>query len=119
MRFKRLRNPLIALSAFFIVFTALGFSFQHPKDGLSNALGSAESSIVIVKKVDEVKAGDKIVAGAKVGESPVLGIVASVKDGSIELFLEKGIARSTPDEVSGKLLLVIPFVGYLFNAVGL
>lgn len=119
MNLKKLRTPLVALLIFVVVFMSLGFRFQHPKDGLSNALGSAESSIVIVRKVDEVKAGDKIVAAAKVGESPVLGIVASVKDGSIELFLEKGIARSTPDEVAGKLLIVIPFIGYLFNAFGL
>ena len=119
MFFKRLRIPLIALLVFIVAFLSLGFSVQHPKDGLNNALGTAESSIVIVRKIDQIKAGDKIVAQANVGESPVLGIVASVKDGSIELFLEKGIARSTPDKVSGRLILVIPFVGYLFNAIGL
>lgn len=119
MRLKRFRNGSIALLAFFIVFNSLGFSFQHPKDGLNNALGTAESSIVLVREVDKVKAGDKIVAAAKVGESPVLGIVASVENGSIELVLERSIARSTQDQVAGKLLLVIPFVGYLFNAVGL
>lgn len=119
MNIKRLQKPLIYLLLISVVFLSLGFRIQHPKNGLSNALGSAESSLVIVRQIDKVKAGDKIVAAAQVGESPVLGIVASVSDESIELFLENGIARTTQEKISGKLLIVIPFVGYIFNAIGL
>jgi hypothetical protein len=48
-----------------------------------------------------------------------LGIIASAEGGSLELILEKSVARTTPEDVSGKLVLVIPFVGYLLSVVGL
>lgn len=114
-----LKKPAIAIAIVAVVFFALGLRVEHPRAGLANAVGSAESSLVIVKKISEIKPGDKIVAGALVGKSPVLGMVATVENGSIELQIGNGIARSTPDRVSGKLVAVIPFVGYLFNAVGL
>lgn len=102
-----------------LVLFLFGFRVEHPKAGLANAVGSAQSSIVIVKKADNYVSGDKIVAHTLVGETPVLGIVASVTDGSIELILERSVARTTPDQVSGKLLFVIPFVGTVLGWVGL
>lgn len=119
MNLKRIQKPLIFLLLLSVIFLVLGFRVQHPKNGLSNALGSAESSLVIVRQTEEIKPGDKVVAAAQVGESPVLGIVATVSEDSIELHVENGIARTTQDKVSGKLLIVIPFVGYIFNAIGL
>jgi predicted ABC-type transport system involved in lysophospholipase L1 biosynthesis ATPase subunit len=119
MRSFNLKTTAIALAILIAVFFVFGLRVQHPRAGLGNAVGSAQSSLVIVKKVDEVKPGDKIVAGAQVGKSPVLGIVATIEKGSIELQIGSGIARSTQDRVAGKLLVVIPFVGLIFNAVGL
>ena len=102
----------------FILFL-FGFRLAHPQAGLSNALGSAQSSITLVKKADTYKSGDKVVAEAQVGKSPVLGIIASAEGGSLELILENSVARTTPEKVSGKLVAVIPFVGYLLSVVGL
>lgn len=119
MRSSKLTQILIALAAIAVLFFALGLRLEHPKTGLGNALGSAQSSLVVVKKISEVKPGDKIVVGAQVGKSPVLGIVASVKNGSIEMHVGNGIARSSQDKVAGKLLIVIPFLGLPLNAIGL
>jgi len=116
---NRVKKPLAALLILFLVLFLFGFRIAHPKDGLANALGSAQSSLVIVKKSSVYKSGDKIVAHPQVGKSPVLGVIASAEGGSLELILEKSVARTTPEDVSGKLVLVIPFVGYLLSVVGL
>lgn len=119
MKSNALIKPVTIIAIFLAVLFAFGLRVQHPQAGLGNALGSAESSLVIVKQTTSVKSGDKIVAATNIGESPVLGIVATIENGSIEMLVEKGVARTTPEQVSGKLLVVIPFVGYLFNIVGL
>jgi hypothetical protein len=116
---NRAKKPLAVLLILSFILFLFGFRLAHPKDGLSNALGSAQSSLVVVKKASIYKSGDKIVAQPQVGKSPVLGIVASAEGGSLELILDKSVARTTPDKVSGKLVLVIPFVGYLLSVVGL
>jgi len=116
---NRVKKPLAALLILTFILFLFGFRITHPKDGLSNALGSAQSSLVVVKKASVYKSGDKIVAQPQVGKSPVLGIIASAEGGSLELILENSVARTTPDKVSGKLVAVIPFFGYLFTVVGL
>jgi len=116
---NRVKKPLAALLILFLLLFLFGFRIAHPKDGLANALGSAQSSLVIVKKASVYKSGDKIVAQPQVGKSPVLGVIASAEGGSLELILEKSVARTTPEDVSGKLVLVIPFVGYLLSVFGL
>jgi len=117
--FNRVKKPLAAFLVLALILFLFGFRLTHPQDGLSNALGSAKSSIAIVKKSSVYKSGDKIVAQPQVGKSPVLGIIASAEGGSLELILENSVARTTPEKVSGKLVLVIPFVGYLLSVVGL
>jgi hypothetical protein len=117
--FNRVKKPLAAVLILSFILFLFGFRVVHPQAGLANALGSAQSSLAIVKKADVYKSGDKIVAQAQVGESPVLGIIASAEGGSLELILENSVARTTPDKVSGKLVAVIPFVGYLLSVVGL
>ena len=119
MSLNRVVKPLAAVIVAALIFFLFGFRLVHPQAGLSSALGSAQSSLTIVKKADSYKAGDKIVAHAEVGVSPVLGIVAGNENNSLELILENGVARTTPGEVSGKLMIVIPFLGTVLGLVGL
>lgn len=119
MSLNRVTKPLAVVIVTALVLFLFGFRLVHPQDGLSNALGSAQSSIAVVKKANLYKSGDKIVAQAQVGKSPVLGVIASAEGGSLELILENSVARTTPDKVSGKLVAVIPFVGYVLSVVGL
>ena len=116
---NRVKKPLAIILVLSFILFLFGFRLAHPKAGLSNALGSAQSSIALVKKSDTYKSGDKVVAASQVGKSPVLGIIASAEGGSLELILENSVARTTSEKVSGKLVAVIPFVGYLLSAVGL
>lgn len=119
MLWKRAGKPVIAVLLSLLILSLFGFRIEHPKAGLANAVGSAQSSVVIVKKADKYVSGDKIVADAQVGVSPVLGIVAGVTEESIEVILDKGVARTTQEDVSGKLLFVIPFIGTVLSWVGL
>jgi len=116
---NRVKKPIAVILVLSFILFLFGFRLAHPQAGLSNALGSAQSSIALVKKADTYKSGDKVVAAAQVGVSPVLGIIASAEGGSLELILENSVARTTPEKVSGKLVAVIPFVGYLLSVVGL
>jgi hypothetical protein len=117
--FNNKKTYLAGFVVALVILFVLGFRIVHPQAGLSSAMGSAQSSVMIVKKADTYKSGDKIVAHAQVGKSPVLGIVAGTTDGSIELILDNGVARSTPDKVHGKLMIVIPFIGAVLGLVGL
>lgn len=119
MTFNNLKKYLAGFVVLAVILFIFGFRLVHPQLGLSSALGSAQSSVMIVKKADTYKSGDKVVAKAEVGKSPVLGVIAGTTDGSIELILENGVARSTPEKVHGKLLVVIPFVGTILGVVGL
>jgi hypothetical protein len=98
-----------------IVASFFGLRVAHPKGGLKSALGPAHSSLAIYWKGNSAKVGDKIVYLSSDNKiNPSLGIVFGanptfydVKNGT---FLE-GIK---PKNVRGKLVIVIPFLGWLF-----
>ena len=115
----RLKNPLIAL-AILVVLYALGFRIEHPHSGFKTAVGSASSSIVLVQKSDSYGVGQKVVASSASKElSPVLGQVTAVTESTYSItngvFLESIEAKN----INGKMIVVLPFIGYLFNIVGL
>ncbi len=47
------------------------------------------------------------------------GLIKSASDGSLDVDTRAAFIRVKESEVSGKLIVVIPFFGTLFNIVGL
>lgn len=99
---------------------ALGFRVGHPQAGLTNALGSAKSSLVVYQKSDNYSAGQKVLA--KSGDkslSPFLGQIAAATGDRYDVGNGQFTEQVSANEISGKLLFVIPFFGTIFGWVGL
>ena len=115
----RSKKTLIVLGALVLLYI-LGFRIEHPQSGFKTALGSASSSIVLTQKSDTYGIGQKVVAASQSKElSPVLGQITAVNGTSYSVtngvFLESVESKN----ISGKMIVVLPFFGYLFGVVGL
>ena len=115
----RSKKSLIVLAALVLLYL-LGLRIEHPQSGFKTALGSASSSIVLTQKTGNYSAGRKVVAASQSKElSPVLGQVTAVNGTSYSVtngvFLESVEGKN----ISGKMIVVLPFFGYLLSAVGL
>lgn len=113
-----MKTKLIAAVALLLVLFALGFRGGHPQDGLESVMGSAKSSVVIYKHSGSYEVGQKVVV-VVAGQGLQTGLIKSASDGSLDVDTRAAFIRVKESEVSGKLIVVIPFFGTLFNIVGL
>jgi hypothetical protein len=113
-----MKKKLIAVVAAILILFALGFRAGHPQDGLTSAMGSAQSSIVIYKHGSEYSVGQKVVV-IVAGRGLETGIVKSATKETVDVDTRASFVRVKQDEVLGKLIVVIPFFGVIFNAIGL
>lgn len=113
-----MKKKVIAGVAAILILFALGFRAGHPQDGLSSAMGSAQSSVVIYKKGSEYAVGQKVVV-IVAGRGLETGIVKAATKETVDVDTRAAFVRVKQDEVQGKLILVIPFFGVIFNAIGL
>jgi hypothetical protein len=109
----------ILVLAFALLFV-LGFRIGHPQAGLTNALGSAKSSLVVYQKSDNYSAGQKVLAkSGDTSRSPFLGQIAGATGDRYDVGNGQFAEQVSAKEISGKLLFVIPFFGTVFGWVGL
>jgi hypothetical protein len=113
-----MRIKVLALIAALVVLFALGFRGGHPQNGLESVMGSAQSSVVIYKHSDSYEVGDKVVV-VVAGQGLQTGLVKAATPESVDVDTKASFVRVKQEDVSGKLMLVIPFFGLLFNVVGL
>jgi hypothetical protein len=115
----RSKKTLIVLASIALLYL-LGFRLEHPHSGFKSAVGSASSSIVITQKSDSYSIGQKVVAASQSKElSPVLGQVTAVNGSTYSV--TNGVYLETVEgkQIAGKMIVVLPFFGYLLNVVGL
>ena len=99
---------------------AAGIRVAHPHDGLKNALGSAQSGLVVYQKNPSLTLQEKVIVKIEdPAKSPLLAFV-SANDGKT-LQVQSGAAAIAvqSSQVYGKLILVIPFLGSILNVIGL
>jgi len=113
-----MKKPLAIIAVILIVAFAFGFRVGHPQSGLSSAMGSAKSSLVIYKSVGQALPGDKVLIEVK-GTGTSLGIVKSARAGTVDVDTVNAFTRVKQSEVSGKLIAIIPFFGIPLGWVGL
>jgi len=101
-----------------VILFALGIRVTHPQSGMEHALGSAESSIAIYRVTDNYSLDDKVVVAVP-ENGPALGIVRGVVDGSLDVQIGGTLFRLGLDDVNGKMVVIIPFLGYPLSWVGL
>jgi len=120
-KIRNISRVVIIVVAAALVLSLLGLGVAHPQSGLKSALGPADSSIAIYYKTNNVGKGSKalVITGQK-NTDPVLALVKSVDKDFVHI--QSGTMLQSIDKkksVKGKLIVVIPFIGYLFNLIGL
>lgn len=99
-----------------VILGVFGLRVAHPNSGLRSALGEASSTLVIYKKGTDVEKEDRIIVDTGQRKSdPTLAVVNYIEDGSISLRVGTMLMRVENEAVYGKLLIVIPFLGYLIE----
>ena len=109
---------LLGILLAFILLFVVGIRATHPKSGLDHALGSAASSVAVYRVTDSLAMDDKVVVQLS-GEGSALGIVRGVADGSYDVQVGSQLYRLNTQDIRGKMLVIIPFVGSLLGAIGL
>jgi hypothetical protein len=110
----------IGVIAIFIILFALGFRVGHPQDGLKNALGSAQSGLVVYKNKPSFTVGSKVlVILDPPAKSPLLAFVMGNKAGTVEIQAGTTVQSVKSAQVYGTLIAVIPFLGSIFGVIGL
>jgi hypothetical protein len=108
-----------AVAALLVLFL-LGVRIGHPHDGLKNALGSAQSGLVVYQTKPALVVKEKVLVHVQdEAKDPVLAFITANNGKTIDV--QSGVAAFTvqPSQVYGKLILVIPFLGSILGAVGL
>jgi hypothetical protein len=116
MRKKGVGVALLVLALLFV----LGFRIGHPQAGLTNALGSAQSSLVIYQKGETYSSGQKVIASSGDATlSPFLGQIIGATGDRYDVGNGRFTESLTGADIKGKMVFVIPFIGTVFGWVGL
>jgi hypothetical protein len=118
--FSSTRNRIAIAVLLIVVLFAFGFRLGHPQDGLKNALGSAKSGVVFYKTGADFKTGAKaMVRIDSPNPSPIIAFIVSTEGESVEIQSGTEVVTVKKDQVYGKLIAVIPFIGSILSVVGL
>ena len=110
----------IGVIAVLVILFALGFRVGHPQDGLKNALGSAQSGLVVYKNKPNFTVGSKVLVTLDApAKSPLLAFVMGNKADTVEIQAGTSVQSVKSTQVYGTLIAVIPFLGTLFGVIGL
>lgn len=107
---------VVAGASLLVLILALaGVRVTHPQTGLKSALGQAKTSIAIYYKTSDVSKGQKVIVHTGLGSAdPVLASVFKIKGDDVDLQVGTSLQRvSAKDNIQGKLILVLPFLGYI------
>ena len=114
------RNRIFLVLLIIVGLFLAGFRLGHPQDGLKNALGSAKSGIVLYKTGADLKAGAKVIVKLdSPSPSPVLALIVTSDANAVQIQTGANPVTVKPEQVYGKLIAVIPFIGTLLSVVGL
>jgi hypothetical protein len=118
---RRAIRPVAIALVVIVIFMAVGFRINHPRYGLSSALGSAKSSLAFYKRGGQPTIGDKVIVTLPnmPAVSPALGVVRSVQGGKVLVVLGSDLREVGVKDVAGKLIAVIPFFGAIVGIIGL
>ena len=114
------RKRIGAVALVLIILFAFGLRLGHPKDGLKNSLGSAQSGIVLYKKGADLSAGAKVMVKKDApSKSPILAFVVKANGENVDIQSGTNVETVKSSQIYGKLIAMIPFIGQLLSFVGL
>ena len=117
---RRWVNAVAVVLLLAVVFTMLGLRVAHPKSGLGSAVGSAKSSLVIYKKAESFTAGQRLLVNT--GDrnmDPVVSIARTASENTVDVQTDRMLVQVPKNEVKGRIVALLPFIGGLFSAFGL
>ena len=118
--FSSTRNRVALLLLVLVVFFAIGLRLAHPQDGLKNALGSAQSSIVLYKSGADLKTGSKVMVNMDApAASPIIAFVVKAEGAKVDIQSGAEVITVKSSQIYGTLIAVIPFIGSVLGVVGL
>lgn len=107
---------LSVVGLIFALIGPIGLKFAHPKSGAGNALGSASSTIAVVKSMPDYKIGDSVITDMPNNQpSPVVAIVAATSNKQILLSTDTGYLQVRKELLHGKVVAILPFFGQIAN----
>jgi hypothetical protein len=116
----KMQKRLGAVALILVVLFAFGLRLGHPQDGLKNALGSAESGIVLYKKGADLTSGAKVMVKMDApAKSPIIAFVVKANGDSVDIQSGANVEAVKSSQIYGKLIAVIPFIGQILGVVGL
>ena len=113
-----MKSKVIVLVAILGILFAFGIRVAHPQDGLQSAMGSAKSSLVVYKGSDSYAVGQKVLVEVA-GSGNQLGVIKSATPEAVDVDTRVSFVRVKQEDVVGRMIVIIPFFGTLFNIVGL
>jgi len=124
MNFKAFIKPISAVLAtvlgIFLLVGPAGISFTLPDGGLRTSLSSAENALVIVKDSSSYEIGDTVVAKIQAEDDPYyFATIAAQSDTEYVLTENNLYHTASREEVKGKVVLVMPGIGFLLHKLGL
>ena len=118
--FSTSRTRILVLLLVLVALFAAGLRLGHPQDGLKNALGSAQSSIVLYRSSVDLKTGAKVMVNMKEpAASPIIAFVVKANGDSVDIQSGAEVVAVKSDQIYGTLIAVIPFIGSVLGVVGL
>lgn len=117
---KSISGTLASVVAIYLVLVPAGISFTLPDGGLRTSLSSAANSVVVVKKSSEYVVGDSVVAAIQAPGNPNYFATIAAQSNTEFVLTENNLYHSTLREnVKGKVVLVMPGIGFILHKLGL
>lgn len=112
---KRLGITAAVIGLIAVIIAGLRFtgvaSFEHPDGGLTGGLGSAESTFVAISPSASIEPNASVLVTID-GENLIAGVVQVGPD-EVLVFTGDGQEVVDASDVLGRVLFVVPFIGYL------
>lgn len=112
---KRLGITAAVIGLIAVIIAGLRFtgiaSFEHPDGGLTGGLGSAESTFVAISPSASIEPNASVLVTVD-GENLIAGVIQVGPD-DVLVFTGDGQQVVDSADVLGRVLFVVPFIGYL------
>lgn len=90
----------------------------HPQSGVASSLGSAVNSLIILKQGSSAKVGEAVIADiSDPKSSPVLAVINAVDRDNYLLATNSEQFQSLGEKIHGKVLFVIPYLGFFATLI--
>jgi hypothetical protein len=123
-QYKSLIKPLaasaLAVLGISLLIGPAGVRFTLPEGGLRTSMSSAQNALVIVRESSDYQIGDTVVAAIQTESKPdFFASIAAQSDVEYVLTENNLYHTALREDVKGKVILVMPGIGFILHKLGL